>query len=370
MNVPAPDAFHLPGPRPALRNPRASLVLGVLLLVSIPVFAAARKSAVPEAGAALGLFASDPAYDYSEMIREIESHGFDEVTLVVRYCMNEGRHIRACPGTPDEKAIRKWAREIRRRGMAVTLFPLLVLEDGTGRPSWRGGLKPERPEEFWTRYTHHLSRMAGLARGVRARALIIGSEMVSLEGAAGQWRSAARLVRRRFAGELIYSANWDHVEPIEFWDAMDVLGVSAYFPLAEQGDAPSLERLTGRWRTIFRRLEHQAAAAGKPLEITETGCPARANGLWKPWAEDHAAAVDLSVQHACLESLFAALPDAAGVRRVTLWNWFGAGGVGDGGYTPRGKAVMEVIRRGLLNLKRIREARAPLKAGKPVQPAP
>ena len=44
------------------------------------------------------------------------------------------------------------------------------------------------------------------------------------------WRQLIKDVRAVYSGKLIYSANWyEEYEGIKFWDALDAIGVQAYF---------------------------------------------------------------------------------------------------------------------------------------------
>ena len=53
-------------------------------------------------------------------------------------------------------------------------------------------------------------------------------------------------VRQVYKGRITYAANWDKVGEVGFWDALDVIGVHAYFPLAD-GDNPDAETLRRGW---------------------------------------------------------------------------------------------------------------------------
>ena len=53
--------------------------------------------------------------------------------------------------------------------------------------------------------------------------------------------------RAVYKGKLTYAANWDgEFEEVAFWDALDVIGVQAYFPLTEER-VPSVTKLTQAW---------------------------------------------------------------------------------------------------------------------------
>ena len=43
-------------------------------------------------------------------------------------------------------------------------------------------------------------------------------------------------VRAIYGGKLVYAANWDEIDRVRFWDALDYVGVQLYAPLARRAD--------------------------------------------------------------------------------------------------------------------------------------
>src|SRR5690606_38681787 len=102
-------------------------------------------------------------------------------------------------------------------------------------------------------------------------------------------------VRARYTGEVIYAANWSEAFAVPFWDAVDAVGVDAYFPVARRADPTRLDLYRGwlPWRT---RLADLARRAEKPVLITELGYrSADGNGM-HPWDYAAAAPVDTGEQ--------------------------------------------------------------------------
>lgn len=113
------------------------------------------------------------------------------------------------------------------------------------------------------------------------------------------WRGVVAAARERFAGTLTYAANFDRYDQVGFWDALDAIGINAYFPLrsrlvAGEGsagfEAGSLEPLLeARWETILRRLDAWRTRIGlpdTPVLFTELGYVARSESTLRPWAAD------------------------------------------------------------------------------------
>jgi hypothetical protein len=86
----------------------------------------------------------------------------------------------------------------------------------------------------------------------------------------GDWRRLIARVRAEFHGPLTYSANFDDWQAIGFWDALDFIGLSAYFALSERPD-PSLAELEEGWERALAPLEQAERRWGRPVLLTEAG---------------------------------------------------------------------------------------------------
>ncbi|MFZ9888006.1 MAG: glycoside hydrolase family 113, partial [Myxococcota bacterium] len=159
------------------------------------------------------------------------------------------------------------------------------------------------------------------------------------------WRRLIEGVRRGSSSRLYYSANWDHFEPIRFWDALDEVGVTAYFELTRSDDAPSSEQLRAAWRDPARALKALRERTGRPLIVTELGYPSIRSAARYPWDETRKAPLDLPLQAQLYDAACKALSAEKAIDGLYFWNWFGFGGTDDGTYTPRGKPAAASMRR-------------------------
>jgi hypothetical protein len=135
------------------------------------------------------------------------------------------------------------------------------------------------------------------------------------------WRRLIARVRERFKGPLTYSANFDGYDRIRFWDALDVIGISAYFPLAGQ-DRPDDAELRAGWERVMGPLEAFSRRLNRRVVFTEIGYPAFGSAARRPWEEGEGPA-DVWLQSRLYE---AALREVA--RRPFLvgsffWLWEG-----------------------------------------------
>lgn len=295
---------------------------------------------LPAAGVVLALHSRDEGYAYSRELDEIRALGARWVSLVVdaRIASVDASWVpRRRTRAPSRQRVAQTIRAARERGLAVLLMPIVLIED-PGPDDWRGALRPRDRAVWWHSYGAWLADFADLARECGAGALSIGSELSSLERDTQAWRRIAANARLRFGGRLLYSANWDHFETIEFWDALDLAGCSAYFELSD-AIAPSPAELEAGWRRAARELAELARRSGLPVLLTELGCPSRVGGAQTPWDHTRAGPVDLLVQERAFRAFHRVMVEGAAPLRggVFLYEWWGLGGPEDRSYTARGK---------------------------------
>lgn len=298
-------------------------------------------------GVGLGLFASDPDYDYGTLLDEIRDHGATDVLVVVVWYQSHVTAHDIAPRagfSPSDATVKRTIEQAKARGLRVSLLPIVRLVRRTPT-EWRGRIQPEAGVDVWfERYERYLLQMARLAKETGADRFGVGSELLSLERHETHWRTLIAKVRATTPSKLYYSANWDHFDPIRFWDALDEVGVTAYFELSRFEERPTREQLAGAWQRPVHSLASLKARLKKPLVITEVGYPSIVTGARYPWDETRKAPLDLPLQ----ASLYGAFCDAFAGKGITdgiyFWNWFGFGGDDDSTYTPRKKPAAAVMK--------------------------
>ena len=216
---------------------------------------------------------------------------------------------------------------------------------------------------WFASYSAWLLPLARLAAEEGAAMFEVASELdVALRTRAPQWRALIAAVRAVYAGPLAVAANAGTLHEITFWDALDVIGVDAYYDLGAAalplGVAPSVAELVAAWAPIVADLAVLSAAqGGKTVLITEVGYQSRPSCHVRPWGtvvhdplddsawlEDH----DLACQANAYEALFRAFAGQPWWGGVFWWLWHGddsAGGSSDSDFTPHGKPAEVVLRR-------------------------
>ncbi|MGV3490136.1 MAG: baseplate multidomain protein megatron [Devosia sp.] len=181
-------------------------------------------------------------------------------------------------GTPSDAAVRAAIADLKARGLAVTLYPMLLMDIPADNPMdqpaypWRGRIAPE-PGDFAAQvdafvggaedwgYRRFVRHNAEVAEEAGADALVIGSEMVALTtaGADAGFPFVAALVELAAEAKAIapgvaltYAADWSeyhgfqppdapgdkhfHLDPL--WASPDIaaVGIDNYMPIADWRD--------------------------------------------------------------------------------------------------------------------------------------
>jgi hypothetical protein len=300
-------------------------------------------------GVALGLFASDPDYDYGAMLTELRDRGADEVLLVVNWTQRDlaAHDIAPAPGwSPSHRALDRTLTQARALGLRASIMPVVRLRDRSNG-AWRGQISPRAGADAWfDAWRGLLLPLADLAQKHQVNRLFIGSELSSMEAHERHWRALIAQLRGRYRGRLTYSANWDHFDQVPFWDALDEVAVTAYFPLASPGEDPDADALRAAWRAPQQRLHALRARTGKPLLLSEVGYPAHRDAAARPWDErlvGDPGPGALQRQAALLQGFCDAFLTSPTADGFFFWNWFGVGGPSDLSYSPRGKPAAATI---------------------------
>ncbi len=314
--------------------------------------AAANDQAVqlPYHGVAIQIHESDRAAErYGRLIDEVGALGANTVLISVNGYQEDvdSSHITTNPeAMPSDEALVSLFMRARDQGLRVILMPKILLTKPRSG-AWRGKIKPPSWDAWFDQYADFILHLADLAERGGVEVFSVGSELVSTEKMTENWESVIERVRSRFHGKLTYSANWDHYTSIQFWDRLDMIGMTTYNKLADE-PGPSLDKLRSAWRDIRNKLLDFQAKIGKPLLFTEVGwcsqegCSVEA---WNYYREETATPAGLEEQKRNYEAFIDVWADEPAVIGMIWWEWTeGSGGRADFGYTPKNKPAEAVLR--------------------------
>lgn len=218
-------------------------------------------------------------------------------------------------------SIQRPIREAHLRGLKILVKPHLAYW-GSGF-SWRGAIDFEDPikrDRFFRDYRAWTLEVASLS--TEADAFSVGCELDELLEHEAQWRAIIAEVRSRSDAALTYAANWPNYKKVPFWDALDAIGIQAYFPLSEAAD-PSEDELRRGWRKHMTALRAYSNEMERPIVFTELGYNRSMQTARKPWdysVENSDAAEAL--QRRALGIALEAVDRERAVVGSFLWKWF------------------------------------------------
>ena len=252
--------------------------------------------------------------------------------------------------TPTDADLTHVITEAHGRGLKVMLKPhvdLLHDED-----HWRGQIGEEFTSEaewaaWFASYQSFVEHYAGLAQTYGADQFCVGTELSATVHRADEWRGVIEGVRDSYSGPITYAANHGSEETrITWWDAVDYIGVDAYYSLTDKND-PTLTELNAAWTPHVATLASLAFTWDKPILFTEIGYRSQDGTNRQPWAWAAEGAIDLQEQADAYQAAFESVYDQPWFAGMFWWSWGTdpfEGGPCDDDYTPHDKPAEDVLR--------------------------
>ncbi len=273
----------------------------------------------------------------------------DTRTSTVIYA-DEGR------SSPSDASVRRAITEAHARGLRVLLKPYFDVKDLT----WRAEIAPRDPTAWWASYRTFLFHYTAIGKELGVEEFALGTEMISMTKArwADQWGQLIADIRARYGGALTYSANWGkggaEYAQISWWNRLDYIGISAYFPLSLK-NRPTLDELVSGWTHFtdaygdtynwVAAIGAVQARVGKPVLFTEIGFGSYPNTAGR-WDVTEVKTVDLEAQRRAYEATLRVWSAVPWFKGIYWWYWDtdpSAGGATDRGQTPLNKPAADVI---------------------------
>ncbi len=258
--------------------------------------------------------------------------------------------------TPSDDSLRAAVRQSKELGLRVGFKPHLQIGETS---EWRARVTPSDRNAWFRSYGDMLVHYGKIAEEEGVEQMVIGTELINMAssevdpGNAQAWRDMISRLRAVYSGKLTYSANWgssgwyEEISKIGFWDALDFVGISAYFYMTDT-NSPALEALMDTWdswnathiRPVFERT-------GKPVVFTEIGYRSMDGALKRPpqWDQTRGGPdpEEQALGYRALLSYWSGQDFMGGVH---FWDWHtdpNAGGPQDVGFTPQNKPAETVI---------------------------
>ena len=229
--------------------------------------------------------------------------------------------------TVTDKDVTTAVRRLHERGLKVCMKPMINCADGM----WRAHITfPDRDygridywKEWFDSYTAFLCHYAEIAEDTGCEMFCIGCEMLGTEHKEEHWRRAIAAVREIYHGPLVYNTNHGKEMGVRWWDAVDYIGTSAYYRVA---DVPgeTLENMQRRWEQQKARLaELSRVNGGKQILFMEIGCRSARGCAMMPYDFTHREfPYDEAEQARFYESCLRALWDEPWFAGCFWWDWY------------------------------------------------
>lgn len=246
------------------------------------------------------------------------------------------------------KGTHQYIGVLQKNGIQVMVKPQLWI--------WRGeftGKLQMSTEEDWRileeSYKKFILTYAIAAQEADAPLFCIGTELEQfVQNRPDYWKELIKKIREVYHGKLTYAANWDEYAEVPFWEALDYIGIDAYFPLSD-AKTPTLEQLRRGWEKDKARMKTLSEKMGRPILFTEYGYRSRDYTAWKPWLMDRTDSdINLQGQANATRAIFEEFWKEDWFAGGFIWKWFidhkRSGGEADNAFTPQNKPAETIIR--------------------------
>lgn len=234
--------------------------------------------------------------------------------------------------------------EAHRLGLKIMVKPHLA---HWGSPfSWRGAIAFET-EAQWSRFFESYERWIIEVAEIcaDADAFVVGTELDRTVHHEQPWRRIITSVRGVTDAPLTFASNWDCYTSVPFWDALDVIGIQAYFPLATEQQEATPEQIRDAWKRLRTQLEQYARTEGKSILFSELGYDRSPHAAHRPWEpRRRGQAMDEPLQQVCLEAALRSIAESDSIIGAFLWKWF-PGELERSNFLMSTPAMQQVIRR-------------------------
>ncbi len=301
-----------------------------------------------------GLGYGSPAYQRSLVEARAIGATWVAITPFGRVANLSGTGVDLTFEAPFERNRRDVSAAVRMahaEGLRVMIVPHLWVESG----DWRGLIDPGS-DALWARWAASYERFvrtwAQVAETVHAELFSVGVELRTwvTTARAPSFAKVIRAVRHVYHGLLTYSANWDDVEQTVILGDLDVIGINAFYPLADRANAPA-SKLLERARLVRDQVHALAERWAKPVLFTEVGYTTRPDPALRPWEWPDGMTnveVDEAAQAQAYRALVGPLLDEPDFAGFFVWRVYAdpddVSQEAPWGFSPRGKAAEIVVR--------------------------
>ncbi|MHB1923129.1 MAG: glycoside hydrolase family 113 [Acidimicrobiales bacterium] len=289
-------------------------------------------------------------------VTRLKSDGLNTIALFVWWVMQKQNSNSIQPDYQDGLTETDANLELQmaasvQDGMHVILVPIFYCLSCQG--GWRGTIAPSDPSLWWQSYQSFINHYADIAQQHGAGTLFVGSEMTSMEQYTSQWEQVISVTRTHFSGQIGYEENWDVLGQAKFLSDVDVVGISAYFPL-DDAASPALSDLLADWtdshasatagQNWVSQVTKLAQSTGKPILFGECGYMSGDHAARQPFL-NYLDTTNWQLQSDLYQAVLETFSDKSWWAGVVWWEWYlTSDTTSDNDRSPRGKTAEDMLR--------------------------
>ncbi|GMA58414.1 hypothetical protein GCM10025858_29170 [Alicyclobacillus sacchari] len=171
--------------------------------------------------------------------------------------------------------------------------------DVPGEPTWA---------QWFQSYGTFILHYARMAERLGCEMFCVGCEMVQADKRELEWRSLIAQVREVYRGTVTYNCDKYQEEHVRWWDAVDVVSSSGYYPVSSFAER-------------VQELRTFATQVNKPFFFMEVGCMNVDGAAERPNDWSHQGSLSMQEQVKFYETLFSLLHDEPWFYGYMLWDW-------------------------------------------------
>ena len=283
-----------------------------------------------------------------EALQEVKALGANWIQIHPYGSVQRDGTIRFGRGMTADGEAPQWLTrpiaEAHRLGLKICITPHIA--PWRAGWDWRGDISFEtkaQQDVFFRDYQAWITQLARFCRD--ADGFTVGSELDQmLDGREREWRQIIAAVRAETDAALTYAANWPNYKRVKFWDALDVISLSAYFPMVKHERMPTRAELDQSWQRIRREVLAYAATQYRRVVFMELGYDRSRRAAIEPWTNGHNEPGAEEVQTLCLDRALAAVEEPDDLLGAFLWKWFPGNSRGED-FLVSTPAMREVVAR-------------------------
>lgn len=247
-----------------------------------------------------------------------------------------------------EKGVLQYAKSFQKENIGIMVKPQIWVRNGL----FTGNIKMNS-EANWialeASYSAFILTYAAVAEDVNAELFCIGTELEEfVKNRPEYWRKLIQEIRGVYTGKLTYAANWDEYQRVPFWDALDYIGIDAYFPLSAV-KTPTVANYEQGWKPHKKQIVRLQKRVQKPILFTEFGYRSVDFSGKKPWDSKRIeAGVNLEAQTNALQAIYNQFWKEDWFAGGFVWKWFHlhdrAGGEQNNRFTPQNKPAARLLK--------------------------